>query len=102
MLTAATLCGAQYISIYPTFWTGLTRKMGDCAYGLFMSHFAMLMLFNCMYPALKGLGIPLAVWLLAIFVCCNALGWFIWRYIEGPARHTLFTQNLNKTTHLFL
>jgi peptidoglycan/LPS O-acetylase OafA/YrhL len=102
ILTAAVLYSAQYISISHHVWTALARKAGDCAYGLFMSHFSMLMLLSCVYPGLKAWGIPFECWLLAIFVCCNALGWFIWRYIDGPVQRIWFKRDSNKITPHFL
>ena len=102
ILTAAVLYSVQYISISPHFWTAAARKMGDCAYGLFMSHFAMLMILSCVYPQLKDGGIPLEVWLLAIFVCCNALGWCIWRYIDVPAQRKMFKRHSYKIARHFL
>jgi peptidoglycan/LPS O-acetylase OafA/YrhL len=99
ILTALVLFSTQFISIPPHSWTAVARKMGDCAYGLFMSHFAMLMLVSCVYPGLKSWGIPFEVWLLAIFVCCNALGWFVWRYIDIPAQRTLFKRYSDVSTH---
>ena len=89
ILTATTLFGVQYISIDAAVWTTTARKMGDYSYGLFLSHFSMLMLVGCIYPVLAGWGIPLQTWVLAIFVCGNALGWFIWRYIDVPAQRIL-------------
>jgi peptidoglycan/LPS O-acetylase OafA/YrhL len=97
--TAAALYSVQYISISPHLWTVVARKIGDGAYGLFMSHFAMLMLLSCVYPGLKDGGIPLEVWLMAIFVCCNALGWCIWRYIDVPAQRIWFQRQRNKIAH---
>jgi len=99
ILTAAALFSVQYISISPHVWTAVARKIGDGAYGLFMSHFAMLMLLSCAYSGLKDWGIPFEVWLLAIFVCCNALGWCIWRYIDMPAQRTMFQRHPNKIAH---
>ena len=99
ILTALVLFSTQFISIPPHSWTAVARKMGDCAYGLFMSHFAMLMLLSCVYPGLKSWEIPFEVWLLAIFVCCNALGWFVWRYIDIPAQRTLFKRYSDVSTH---
>jgi peptidoglycan/LPS O-acetylase OafA/YrhL len=99
ILTALVLFSIQFISIPPHSWTAVARKMGDCAYGLFMSHFAMLMLVSCVYPGLKSWGIPFEVWLLAIFVCCNAQGWFVWRYIDIPAQRTLFKRYSDVSSH---
>jgi peptidoglycan/LPS O-acetylase OafA/YrhL len=63
--------------------------MGDCAYAIFMSHFAMLMLWSCVYPVIMEWGMPFESWLQAIFVSCNALGWLIWRYIDKPVQRAL-------------
>ena len=98
ILAAAVLYSAQHISVAHHFWTAMARKVGDFAYGLFMSHFAMLMLLSCVYPGLKDWGIPFECWLLAVFVGCNALGWFIWRYIDGPVQRTWFKRDSNKIT----
>jgi peptidoglycan/LPS O-acetylase OafA/YrhL len=54
-----------------------------------MSHFAMLMLWSCVYPVIMEWGMPFESWLLAIFVSCNALGWLIWRYIDKPVQRAL-------------
>ena len=102
ILTAAVLSSIQYISISSNSWTDAARKMGDCAYAIFMSHFAMLMILSCVYPPLKDGGIPLEVWLLAIFVCCNALGWCIWRYIDVPAQRKMFKRHSYKIARHFL
>lgn len=90
ILTAALLHGSQYISISNHVGTHAARKMGDCAYGIFMSHFALLMLVSCLYQSLEGSGLPLVSWLLAIFVACNVLGWLFWRYIDKPAKRMIF------------
>lgn len=93
ILTAALLHVSQYISISNHVRTHAARKMGDSAYGIFMSHFALLMLVSCLYPSLQGWEIPLMSWLLAIFVACNVLGWLIWRYIDLPAKCVIFQRD---------
>ena len=89
ILTAAVLSSIQYISISSNLWIDAARKMGDCAYAIFMSHFAMLMLWSCVYPVIMEWGMPFESWVLVIFVSCNALGWLIWRYIDKPVQRAL-------------
>ena len=96
ILTALVLCSIQYISISSNSWTDMARKMGDCAYAIFMSHFAMLMLLNGVYPGIQRWGIPFELCLLFIFVGCNALGWFIWRYIDSPVQRELNKRHSNR------
>ena len=84
MVTAVVLFGIQFISMDASFWTRLARKMGDSSYALFLSHFSILMLMSCIYPAAEAWDIPFVGWLWATLLACNAVGWLIWRYIDVP------------------
>jgi peptidoglycan/LPS O-acetylase OafA/YrhL len=87
MVTAVVLFGIQFISMDASFWTRLARKMGDSSYALFLSHFSILMLMSCIYPAVEAWDIPFVGWLWATFIACNAVAWLIWRYIDEPLQH---------------
>jgi peptidoglycan/LPS O-acetylase OafA/YrhL len=76
--------------------------MGDSAYGLFMSHFAMLMLWSGLYPLLESSGWPFSVCLMAIIVSCNGLGWFVWRYIDEVAARAFFHRRPHPPPRTFL
>ena len=56
----------------------------------------MLMLLNGVYPGIQGWGMPFELCLLLIFVGCNALGWFIWRYIDSPVQRELNKRHSNR------
>ena len=102
LITAATLYCAQNLAISTNLRTVIAKKMGDSAYGLFMSHFAMLMLWSFLYPFLEHRGWPFAVCLVAIFVSCNALGWFVWRYIDEAAARAFFHRRSHPPPSTFL
>ena len=75
--------------VQPNLVTNLFRKAGEYSYPLFLSHYAILMLFNLCFQLFDKNFQDIGLWLFLIIMICNSSGWLVWRYIDIPAKKWL-------------